>query len=176
MIDVELLRLRYEILNISLEDLASEIELPFSVLKNEAAGWSQWWPDDSALTKSTTIVTTSPIVPSQDDPLDPDDNDTLLSPLEEGANQYLANTALRLRVFNLAKEVLFVNRYASLESEMISRATSLVKEVQTAQDIRHISSVFKDLVAKSTASTSLSLGKGDDGMPTVIIRDLSGRS
>ena len=183
-IDLPLLKLRYEILNVSLADLAEEIATPLSILEKEATlkNWAQWWPDSLP----GVLTTPSPILPS-DSPTDPsyindeEDYSDQLTPLEEGAQTYVKESRIRLQVYTLAKEIYLAHKYATLESDLIDQARIIVEVATTPQDLAQLSSVFKNLgslltsAAKSHGQSALAIGQNEDGVPTVIIRDLTGK-
>lgn len=191
LIDIPLLRLRYEILNVTLEELAADVDTPLQILRSEAKsnGWKQWWPYDILIDPSSVVAppTTTPSNATEsslsgaysptvagmdeDDLVDDDDE----SDLEVGSRAFLRDTSLRLQVFNMAKEVYLSHKYAGLESALIDAASAAAGTNTTPQDLKHLSSIFKDLATHMTSGKSLSIGTTDDGLPTVIIRDLRGR-
>jgi len=185
LIDIPLLKLRYEILNVTLEELASDVDVPTQILEAEATrkSWVQWWPypdPSTAVAPPTTpeVATNShlsdAVVAGVDDDTDDTDDD---SELEIGSQAFLHDTALRLQVFNMAKEVYLSHKYAGLESALIDRAREATNGMSIApQDLKHLSSIFKDLASNMSTGKSLSIGTTDDGLPTVIIRDLRGRN
>lgn len=171
MIDVYLLRLRYEILNVPLADLAKEVSIPLSILEKEAKNWKQWWPDTDPLALSSAPSSDPPTEPSLDTDLYGDEE--LLSPLEEGAELFIKETRIRLQVFNLAKDVHLSHKYASFESQLMNKAKGLIGSVATPQDMTPLANLLKHLQTRSGAQ--LAISKTEDGLPTVIIRDLTGR-
>ena len=164
-IDIPLLKLQYEILNISLDQLAQEVNVPKSILEQEARNnnWTQWWPDTEP---QFTIGLHIP---------DGQEDDEFLTPLEEGSQAFLKQTRVRLQVFNLAKEVYLTHKYASFEAALLAKAKDIVGTAATAQELSSLSNILKNLVPPSKAAHSLTLGQSDDGIPSVIIRDLTGR-
>jgi len=171
MIDLALLRLRYEILNASLASIASDEGLTPKSLENEAHdnNWKQWWPSIEDLQYA---FSTSSDTPSDSD--NDDDGFEELSPLEEGSTLYIKEAKLRLQVFNLAKDLHLAHKYAAFESALVTKAHSLVAHCVEPADIRQLTMSLKDLPGK-VAAAGLAISQGDDGIPTVIIRDLSGR-
>ena len=166
-IDLPLLRLRYEILNVPIHILASELSYPVDVLAREAQlnNWEQWWPDledlETALDSST-----------HPDSLDFEE----LSPLEEGANRYIKEATVRLKVFNLAKDMHLSHKFAALESALVDRAKDLVDSAAEPSELRNLVLSLKDLPGRMNSQMlSQAKGEGDEGIPTVIIRDLTGR-
>jgi len=187
--DTHLIRLRYEILNISLADLATETQVPLPILEIEAKNneWKQWWPEDqelqfqvrTSLKEASTPSIPLPILLSDQDDLTTDSTDDdgfdELSPLEEGAQLFIKDSRVRLQVFNLAKDIHLAHKYASFESALIDQAKGQVASAHTAVDVRNLVLSLKDLPGKAAAA-GLQISQSDDGMPTVIIKDLSGRS
>jgi len=171
MIDIQLLKLQYEILNIPLEQLAQEISVPKSLLDTEARNnnWTQWWPEQL----QGDIIFNSPAPPF--DVISEAQMDEEASVLEEGAQQYIRDTQIRLRVYNLAKEVYLTHKYATFESSLITKAKDIIDSVATAQELAQLSSMFKNLLPSGKSGQQLSIGQNEDGLPTVIIRDLTGR-
>ncbi len=162
--DIYLMRLRFEILNVSLEDIASDNPpLTADILGNEATknGWKQWWPTTHDLRSAISLDDGSP---------DPYDEATLL---EEGADLYIKEARIRLQVFNLAKDLHLAHKYAAFESALINKAHSLVDQCTEPTEVRQLTMSLKDLPGKMAAA-GLAISQGDDGVPTVIIRDLSG--
>lgn len=199
LIDVELLKLRFEILNVSLESLSEETGVPVSSLRHEAhaKGWKQWWPElpsESLPPASPTHTEDSPSGPTStpsyldlaetttdattgttetETIFDPNDDDEILSPLEEGSQRYIKESTLRLQVFNIAKDIHLSHKYASFESALLDKAKELVETASEARDIASLSVVLSKLASKLTRQ--LELDADDGGLPMVIIRDLSGR-
>jgi len=166
MINLSLLRLQYEILNKSLEQIANETGLPLSAIKVDATqgNWKQMWPD-------TTQSSTSQI-----------DRDSLSSAemqelyaLEQ--EQFTDRSKKRLQLYSLAKDMFLATKYLELEYLLIDRACKALEDVDPgAAGIRQLAAVYKDLTAGTTLSalTKFSLEVDDSGMPSVIIRDLTG--
>lgn len=172
MIDLHLLRLRYEILNISLEDLAKEIDTPLPIVQQEARNnnWTQWWPNSLPINSLDLPIAAPPsgIAVTTDD-----FDEEGLSPLEDGANNYIKESSVRLRVYNLAKEIHLAHKYASFESALLDKAKALVDSAADPSDVLNLVRSLKDLIGKAT-SVGLQVSN-EDGLPTVIIRDLSGK-
>jgi hypothetical protein len=160
--DVAILRLQYEILNTPLDQIAAEQNLPVSVLKREAenGNWRVLWPD-------------IPFAPH--DPDDPTDQMTLES------EQYMDIARKRLKVYSLAKDMLLAHRYLALECSLIEAAQTILDSVDTsnidAKNIRLLASLYKDMTSGSNLSAlaSMTLTTDENGIPTVVVRDMSGR-
>lgn len=159
--DLTLMRLQYEILNVPIETLAAQANCPPSILQSEADkhGWTQYWPEPDL-----------ELVQEQNK-----DNDE--DALTSEAEILLERSKRRLAIYNVAKEMLLAQRYLALESALITKATSVVENAESSSDLRSLSTVFKDLTAKSIsgAMAALSFGQDEGGLPTVVIRDLTGQ-
>jgi len=171
MIDTQLLRLRHEILNVPLETIAEEIKVPLSILEKEARGWQQWWPDSLFSISSSSSGLT--VTPNQEVDYYEDESD--LSPLEEGADLYMKEYRIRLQVYTLAKEVYFAHRYASIEAALLDQIGNMAPVAVAPQDVKHLVASLKDLPSKVASAAGIKLGMSDDGIPTLIVKDLSGR-
>jgi len=163
MLDLELMRLQYEILNKSIAQIASDEETSATLLQREATelGWKQFWPD-----------------PPQKPYEETDDVDEIMS-LE--SEQYIDRARKRLKVYSLAKEVLMAQRYLALECKIVKTASDILDNFESnglgsSQAIKQLSALFKDMTAGSNLANlaSMTLGTDDNGLPTVTIRDLSG--
>ncbi len=121
--------------------------------------WQQWWPEpDLDLSAPSEYM-------SEED-------------LTSQADLFMERSRRRLAVYNMAKELLLAQRLFKLESSIIEKASTILDGVEMcARDIKALSSVFKEMTQNSISSTlsSLTLGQDDNGMPTVILRDLSGK-
>lgn len=177
--DIAIMRLQYEILNTPLAQISVEANLPPSLVEKEALtqGWKQLWPDEPIL-----------LAPPED--LLP----TTLTDLEQASaradalsleiEQYLDKSRKRLKVYTLAKETLLAHRYLALEVSLLSTAKDMLDnalngephERMTPQALKQLSALYKDLSSESSLSkiAGLSIATDDSGMPTVIIKDLSG--
>ena len=162
--DLALLRLQYEILNVPFATLAAQAGCPENILRAEAdkGQWKQIWPENDL-----------EVIRNRDDVDAEFDDDAFQSESE----LLLERSKRRLAIYNMAKEMLLSQRYLKLESDLIRRASDVVAGVEDTKDIRALASVFKDLTAKSlqSAMASLSFGQDEGGLPTVLIRDLSGK-
>ena len=188
-IDVDLgaMRLQYEILNIPVEQLAKDCNMPIEILKPMIDGqnWKQWWPDNDfksfAKTKNTLTVvpsssSTSPSIGQ------PDDDDSELDPNEEmssEAENFITRSKKRLAVYAVAKEILLAQRMFELERKIIKAANDCLDSSSgiMAKDAKALSDILKNLMSNSVsdALASVSIGQDEGGLPTVIIKDLSGK-
>lgn len=159
MIDVQLLQLQYEILNVSIESLARSADLPVALLEREVekAKWTRLWPDEDEPTVEIA---------------EGEDAFTISS------DRYIEKLRKRLTAYSLAKEILLTSRYLALEAGIIDKANEALLSIDstTTSGIKALSSVFRDM-SKGMSAGSLSLQQSldDKGLPTVIIKDLSGR-
>jgi len=161
MLDLPLIRLQYEILNKSLKDIASDEGTSFTLLckEAEANGWRQYWPDPPKVDHDT------------------EDASEIMA-LE--ADQFIDLGRRRLKVYSLAKEMLLAHRYLTLECSIIDAANTLLT-MQSAElgttGVKQLSALFKDLTSGSNLANlaSMAITTDDNGLPTVVIRDLSGR-
>ena len=156
-------RLNYEILNIPLVSIAKMMRLRTKDVEAEAEenDWKQWFPADE----------------SEFD-LNPD------SELNEGenlfelkANQYTAEGKKRLEVYQVAKQLMLMSLYTKLEVNIIKKANEAAEstEITSVGDISSLSGILSSLTKDlSKLSQSMTLGQDDNGLPQLIIRDLSG--
>lgn len=154
------MRLQFEILNKSIPQLARENNLPVSMLEEEIAdqGWKQWWPEPDLV-------------------LCPDvDKDEILQAQSE---TYLDRAKRRLAVYNVAKEVLLAQKYFDLEDKIIDSALAVLELAadMEASDVQSLGALYKNLMSRSVSNAlvGMSFGEDEGGMPTVIVKDLSGR-
>lgn len=164
-IDYVVPRLCYEILNISLEDIAERLGLTLGMVQNiaERQRWTPWYPEELEQ-QSISLV----------DELELDDHE---DPFTIKVDQFLDSTKKRLSVFNMAKELALVEQYAALEVSLIQKARTAIENIDPT-DIRSLkdaTTIYRDL-AKNMASAvgAVSFAQDDNGLPTVVIRDLSG--
>lgn len=158
-------RLSYEILNIPLSALATNLGLTLSMLEKIAKdnGWSQWFPDPDAQIY-----------------LDPDSNIGEFDGEDiftVAADQYLDRNRKRLQVYAMAKNLATAELYADLEINLIDKARTAVMDidVEDIKSLKDLSNVFKDLSKDlQNAGNAVSFATDQAGLPTVIIRDLSG--
>ena len=159
MIDVQLLKLQYEVLNVSAEAIAHATGLPVDVIEAEIArkGWTRMWPDE--------------------------DEPALLAAEGEDAfklqsDAFIEKTRKRLFAYSLAKEILLATRYLELEAGIIAKANECLMYIDPqsgASAVKALSALWKDMAKSAAAASAFSIGQDESGMPTVIIKDLSGR-
>jgi hypothetical protein len=159
-IDVQLLRLQYEILNVSAESIAQTTGLPLSAIQDEITHnyWTRMWPDED------------------EPPLEiAEGEDTF----KLQSDRYVEKTRKRLYAYALAKEVLLATRYLELEAGLISKANECLTLVQPETGIaavKMLSSLWKDMQKSTSANSAFSFGTDEMGLPTVVVKDLSGRA
>ena len=153
------MKLQYEILNKSVEQLAVENGVPSTMLQEEInkLGWKQWWPEADLILYPDT------------------EQDEMLQVQSE---TFIERSKRRLAVYNLAKEMCMAQKYMELETQIIDTALETLTSVpvMAAVSITALSNLYKNMTAKSIASalSSISFGEDEGGLPTVIIKDLSG--
>lgn len=166
--DVNLMRMQYEILNVSFGQLAELSDLPASMIKEEAerAGWKQLWPEESAV-----------VSPEHDDA----GNEVPVDYFAASTDAYIESSRRRLKVYSLAKDIFLATKYFELESALINTAIDALEALQSqglkAQDIKFLSAMYKDLTSGSNLANlaASSIGTDESGIPTLVIRDLSGQ-
>lgn len=167
MLDPSLMRLQYEIFNTSIEQLAADSKIPVSIVQKEATAgnWKQLWPAQAQEQHSQEYL----------DSLTDDERGELLT-LE--SEQYIETARKRMRVYTLAKDITLAVKYLELEHKLVDTAIDLLENFEGgAAGIKQLSALYKDLTSGSslTSLAKLTLGVDEDGMPSVIIRDLTGQ-
>jgi hypothetical protein len=160
-------RLSYEILGVPLKDLADTLGLPLSMMEKIAKEqeWQQWFSEDDSSSFSLVEGTEG------EELLEGEDIFTVR------ADQFLDKNRKRLQVFNMAKQLALVELYADLETKLLAKARSAIEAVdeESVRDIATLSGVFQALTKDIQGlNSAISMGKDESGLPTVIIRDLSG--
>ena len=156
-------KLSYEILNVSIETLALNLGLTTAMLQKVADdfSWIQWFPDEK-----------SDIYLDEDaDMLEGEDIFTVM------ADQYLDKNRKRLQVYNMAKNIAMTERYADLEVSLVDKARDAIVGIEASdvKSIKELSDVFRNLAKELQGMTSaVSFATDQQGLPTVIMRDLSG--
>jgi hypothetical protein len=71
-----------------------------------------------------------------------------------------------------------LEKYADIELNLLVQTREALNslDTETTNSLKTISSIYKDMIKQiTTSNTALSMGKDEQtGLPTVIIRDLSG--
>ena len=157
MADVALLKLQYEFLNTPIQELAANEGVPISIIETEIRN-GQW-------------VRRVPITVT---PLSDNATDEEIAIYQE---QFLDINQKRLKLYNLAKEILLAHRYLTLESAILTKAADLVDQANiTQKDLKYLSALYKDLASGTSLGniSAIQIGEDANGLPTAIIRDLSG--
>lgn len=177
--DIALMRMQYEILNVPVNKLAEASGISAAMIQNEidSAGWKQIWPNEPSLANPDSLQNSyRPVI-------------TDSSEIDETEDHFLSSSAdliersrRRLQVYSLAKETMLATRYLELENGIISAAIAFLNNIQvskgqaTASDLKDLAQVFKAITNGSTLSSgSIQFGTDDNGLPTVIYKDLSGK-
>lgn len=148
-----LLRLEYEILNVSLATLSDNYSVPITILEDQAKNenWKQWWPEE--------------------------DPDAAANSFATQAEEYTEMQTKRLQVFAIARELYLAPKCLHLEAAIIQAATDAVQNTDVASDsnsLRQMAALYKDIASRSLLERVLG-GKADEsGIPSVIIRNLAG--
>lgn len=162
--DVELLKLQYEILNFSAEDISKATGINLKIVENEIKeqGWKQWWPTDKLFAEAN-----------------PEDEQDEAEVFALQTEQYIDTAKRRLAVYTLAKEIHLAQKYLALESSLVKKAKEIIDEIKSgdAEAAAKMSRLYKDMTSKNPmqALQSIQFGEDEGGIPTVIVRDLSGR-
>jgi len=167
MLDPSLMKLQYEIFNTSIEQLAADSRMPVSLIQKAATEgkWKQLWPEQAKADVDQDLL----------DSLSDDERAELLA-LE--SDQYIENARKRLRVYTLAKDIFLATKYLELEHKILDTANDMLDNFDGgAAGIKQLSALYKDLTSGSSMTNlaKMSIGVDEDGMPSVIIRDLTGQ-
>lgn len=164
MIDTELLKLQYEILNLSAQDISDKTGMPLSVIEKEIEnqGWKKWWPDDKPFAEA-----------------EPDDEMEDAEVFALQSDQFIDKAKRRLAVYTLAKEIHLAQKYLALESSLVDKAKDIIEKIGDgdAEAAAKMSRLYKDMTSKNpmAALQSISFGEEEGGVPTVIVRNLTGQ-
>lgn len=147
---------------IALESAGGSSVESFVIKEAKKGDWKQWWPEADLVLEQ-----------SDEDVEDGEDAMTQQTEL------FLERSKKRMSVFQMAKEIMLAQRYATFEKTLIDTAIVLAeKQGLEAKDVKSLSGMYKDLMNNSVtnALASMTLGTDASGLPTVIMRDLSGGS
>lgn len=160
--DMDILRLQYEILNVSVESIAKQLGLPPEVvaIEIEREGWKPLWPNDD------------------ETPLEVGEGEDAF---ELAIDKYISRARKRLMAYALAKEMLLAQKYLQLELGIVDTALQTLKSIDSSSvsAIKTLASLYRDMCKNSLSSTSnlsMQTGLDEQGLPTVIIKDLSGHA
>jgi hypothetical protein len=156
------IKLCYEILNIPVKDLANQLGLaPYMINDMVAAGgWKRWFPTDEC---DFFLVEEKDINEGED----------LFTVKIERYSEY-ANQ--KLKVFEIAKKLALAPKILDIEMSMLDKMKEAIEEVnhKDTRALKDLSSSYTNLVAKG-AGTSVGISQDPEtGLPTVVIKDLSG--
>lgn len=155
-----LLKLQYEILNVPVEDLAAQMNVPVSILHAEILKnkWTQLWPDEPVI-----------FADNCSDPL------TTSTPLDIEQRTEMARK--RLQFYQIMKDTYLSSKYLTLESAIIDSAISYLDtiESQDAKSLHRIASMYKLLCSCNTLSENKLSLLNESNTPLAIIRDLTGQ-
>ena len=94
----------------------------------------------------------------------------------QSSDEYTQFMQKRLQVYNLAKQAVLALKYTSTEAAIINKAMDMVEDTEDPSALRNLAGTYKDLASLNTESSGVKAGLDDNGMPYVVIRDLSGGS
>lgn len=156
MLDMAMLKLQYEILNVSPQSIADHLGIPVHFVTEDIKkrGWKVLWPDEDEPTLSIG-----------------EDEDTFTA----DTDRYIEKLRKRLAAYTLAKDALLTSKYLELESNIIDSANIALQSIDptSTSALKALSALYKDM-SKNMKESSLSLSTDDRGVPTVVIKDLSG--
>jgi hypothetical protein len=162
MFDIQLIRLAYEILGISAEDIAEQLGLvPRMVYEMiDKYNWKPWFPKSAS---DFFLV----------DANDLEEGEDLLS---VRIDQYSDQARKRLEVYTLAKELALAHKYLSLELSIMQKTADAIAEIdiRNTASLKLLSSIYTDMTKKHQSGTSLLINNDENGLPQVVIKDLSG--
>lgn len=162
MIDIATLKMQYEILNKPIEEIARESGLQTRSIQQEAERdkWVQWFPEPDLTV----------------DPSKKHDTEAM----QEISEDFTARTKHRLAIYNIAKDLLLAQRYFMLEMKIIDKANNIL-EIQedslSPSEIKTLSSLYSEMSKQTITRVmqSVSLTQDDNGIPTVIVKNLSNK-
>jgi len=164
-VDFPSLRLQYEILNKSLAEIALDINIPLKAIEQEAENndWVQWFPESNKIDFEDLTISL--------------ENEEEVR--QELIEEYINHSKQRLAIYNIAKEILLAHRYFELEIRIVKEANEILNNLDNldAKTVKTLSSLYVDMTktSVSNALASLSFQQDENGLPTVIIKDLSGQ-
>jgi hypothetical protein len=160
-LDLETLRLQYEILNVPLATIAQRARIPLDLLQREATNksWKPLWSEEDSL------------------PLEIEEGD---DEFELKSNAFIEQTRRKLQAYSLAKDLLLAQKYLDVEVGILNKAKEIIDTMESpsASCVRTLASLYKDMskgLLSAGGAASVSVGIDENGLPTAIIRDLTGR-
>lgn len=156
-----LAKLQYEILNVSVSSLANSLGRTPAMMQAhiDNEGWVQLWPEETHIEYD-------------------DDGDEETDSFSVISDDYIENAKKRLTIYSLAKETLLTHKYAELELGIISRAKEILDETidtPSISSIKALATLYKDMTKDFAAARNNVATKDISGIPSVIIKDLSGQ-
>jgi len=161
-IDLDAARLQYEILNVPIATLAERLGVPADLLAKEARDkkWTPIWSDTDTLKLPDELE-------------DGEDEFTFL------VEAYSSQARKKLQAYSLAKELLLAQKYLEIEIGILNKTKDALDTLPdlTPASIKLLSAIYKDMVKGLSVggNMAVSVGSDEDGIPTAIIRDLSGQ-
>ena len=177
-IDPNILKMQYEILNVPLEQLSKEANIPLDILNTEAekAGWKQFWPEEKYHTRFEKER-------KDVDESEESDEYSHQDLINQQSEEFINSSSQRLKVFSLAKELYLANKYLILEVTLLDRIKELIEGdglddlgVRDPAMLQKLSSIYKDLSSGSSISQLMKSAKDEKGgLPLFILKDLTGK-
>jgi len=163
--DFSLLRLQYEILNVSIESIARRSNLNPELLKALAIEeeWEHKWidPDD----------------PEPESDLNPD-SDFPEDELTIKSEEFIERSKKRLAAYTIAKNVLMTQQYLELELSLVRKTIEHLENMPaiTSKDLQSISHVYRNLLNGTPIMDILAMRdkQEDGGIPLLVVKDLAG--
>lgn len=168
--DIQLVRLQYEILNTSIEVLANSTGLSKASIEFEAkrSGWVQLWPDLPPVTlapKATSRGTLEAELINEGTSVNSEIDDVIKT------------TQKRLQYFSLAKDAYLSIKYARAEAALLDKVYDLIEECATIDSVVYATKAFKSLVdgtSLPSSRTKALIHDDEGGLPVFTMRDMSG--
>ncbi len=160
-IDLQHLRMQFEILNKSIAQIAADANTIEKGIQDIATkeNWQRWFPEpDLEIDHTMTVPLTS-------------------DQMEEMADEFTKRTSLRLKMYNIVKDILLAQKYLALETRIIDEANNLLDVGDLApRDVKALSALYAEMTKTSIRDALASFSFGDDGsgLPTVIFKNMAG--
>jgi len=138
--DVQLLRLQYEILNTPVEELAEDAGVPTEIMLDEIKHrrWTRRWPSEPTISADS-----------------------------EAMQKEVGKAQSRLKLYLLEKEMYLASKYLALESSLVNRALDASEEFTepNPKDLKILSGIYKDLTSnKIDFKADIPDHSDDDGL------------
>ncbi len=162
-VDIQQLRMQYEILNKPLQQIADDVPTPVGIIEKlaEKEGWRRWFPEPDMLIE--TSATRAQPTPSE---------------MEDATEEFVKRTKQRLAMYSIVKDMLLAQKYLALESRIIDEANDLIDQGGLeARDVKALSALYAEMTKTSLRDALASFTFGDDssGLPTVIFKNMAGK-